>query len=89
MNSWHIEFVIQGLPQEGQLAHVSPHFSPSLGRSVTAAALSWGGGAGAVLVGWSCLPPKQDSGMFSPLSTRWTGGGFTQKTKGINLRHPS
>lgn len=70
MKTRPVEFLIQGLPQEGQEAHVSPHFSSvSLGRSVTAAALSWGGGAGDTLVGWSCLPPKQDTGMSSPLTT--------------------
>lgn len=70
METRHVEFLIQGLPQEGQGAHVgSLLFSAFLGRSVTAAALSWGGGAGATLVGWSCLPPEQDSGMSSPLTT--------------------
>lgn len=39
MKARHVEFLIQGLPQEGQVAHVSPHFSSgSLGRSVAAAA---------------------------------------------------
>lgn len=54
MKARHVEFLIQGLPQEGQVAHVSPHFfSGSLGRSVAAAAFPgaeelephWGGAA--------------------------------------------
>lgn len=54
MKARHVEFLIQGLPQEGQVAHVSPHFSSgSLGRSVAAAAFPgaeelephWGGAA--------------------------------------------
>lgn len=85
MQTRHVEFLIQGLPQEGQVAHVSPHFSSvSLGRSVTAAALSWGAETGATLVGWSCLPPKQDSGTSSALTTSL---GYRKRLHTKNQRH--